>query len=163
MNNKDNKFIINSKKFDGKIYRSWQADLIERTNVLYVFKGVFDTEINHAHLGVIRRDTISYEYFWTNRWYSIFKFHEPGGEMRNFYCNVNMPPTIGGNVLEYVDLDIDVLIWRDFSVEILDLEEFKINADRHKYPRQIRENVDASLKEILYLAKNRLFPFNLAK
>lgn len=153
-------FTINSRKFDGSIHRSWRADLMEEKNSLLVFEGVFETEINHSHLGIIRPGTVSYEYYWTDRWYNIFRFHEPEGSLRNFYCNVNQPPVLNGSILDYVDLDIDVLVWKDFSFEVLDVDEFKDNAKKFKYSVELIEKIDESLKEILNLANNKLFPFN---
>jgi protein associated with RNAse G/E len=160
MNQKQNTFTINSRKFDGEIYRSWKAELIEQTKTLLIFAGIFENEINHTHLGIIRPGTVSYEYYWTNRWYNIFRFHEPEGELRNFYCNVNQPPVFDGSSLNYIDLDIDVLVWKDLSFEILDWDEYKDNADKFKYSPELKNKVNESLKEILNLIKNKSFPFD---
>src|SRR5215218_7367004 len=119
---------INSRKFDGYIDKSWQAELVEETDKILIFAGIFDKEISHTHLGVIRRGTISYEYYWKYKWFNIFRFHEPEGQLRNFYCNVNMPPQFQNNVLDYIDLDVDVVVWKDLSHEILDLDEFELHA-----------------------------------
>ncbi len=151
---------INSRKFDGTIHRSWKADLIEETQELITFVGTFEKEIKHPHLGVIRRGTISYEYYWKSRWFNIFRFHEPDGDLRNFYCNVNQPPVFDGIELNYVDLDIDVLVWRDFTFLILDTEEFEINTATFKYPPEILTKVDESLKTILKMIVDKSFPFN---
>ncbi|HXG83214.1 MAG TPA: DUF402 domain-containing protein [Pyrinomonadaceae bacterium] len=153
-------FTINSRKFDGALHRSWKAELTERTENLLTFVGKFEKEISHPNLKVIRRGTVSYEFYWTNRWYNIFRFHEPEGGLRNFYCNVNQPPVCTGNVLDYVDLDIDVLVWKDLSFEILDLDEYKANADKFNYPSELKNKVGKSLREILNLIKNKTFPFN---
>ncbi len=118
---------INSRKFDGKIHRSWKAKLIEQKNSLLTFIGVFEKEIIHAHLGIIGRGTVSYEFYWLNRCYNVFRFHEPDGRFRNFYCNINLPPKFENNVLDYIDLDLDLLVWQDFSYQILDSEEFEEN------------------------------------
>lgn len=157
--NKD--FIINSLKLDGKIHRAWKATLINETSEIIIFEGVFDKEIKHSHLGVIRRGTVSREFYWKNRWYNVFRFHEPTGDLRNFYCNINKPPVIESSVLNYIDLDVDVLVWKDFSFEILDLEEFEENAEKFNYSLELREKVNQSLEELLELIRNRKFPFDL--
>jgi protein associated with RNAse G/E len=154
---------INSRKFDGKIHRSWKAELIEETSDLYVFVGVFDFEVKHSKLGVIRRNTISHEYYWKNKWFNIFRFHEPDGNLRNFYCNINQPPELKNRVLDYIDLDIDVLVWRDFSLEILDLDEFEENIIKYQYSTELQRKVHSSLAEILNLVKKRKFPFDYQK
>lgn len=153
--------VINSRKFDGKIHKTWRAELIEQKESLLTFVGEFEKEIKHSHLGVIRRGTISYEFYWLDDWFSIFRFHEPDGSLRNFYCNINMPPTFENNVLDYVDLDIDVLVWKDFSIEILDEDEFAENAEKYNYSAEIKSKAKESLEKILRLAENRKFPFDI--
>jgi protein associated with RNAse G/E len=156
-----NKIItINSRKYDGKPHRSWKAELIETNNSLFEFVGKFEKEIIHSHLGVIGRDTISYEFYWLERWYNVFRFHEPDGSLRNFYCNINMPPKFESGVLDYVDLDIDIVVWRDFSRQILDVEEFEVNSDKYNYPNALRKKVRDSLSELISMIDNKVFPFD---
>jgi protein associated with RNAse G/E len=156
------KFVtINSRKFDNKIHRSWKAELIEQNDSLLIFVGEFEKEVKHSHLGVIRRGTISYEYYWLDRWYNIFRFHEPGGALRNFYCNINMPPQFENDVLDYVDLDIDILVWKDFKYEILDADELEENAEKYNYSQELKQTVALNVKELINIIENRKYPFNL--
>lgn len=152
--------LINSKKFDGRICKSWQVELIKQENSLLIFKGVFDREIRHHDLGFIRRGTISYEYYWLDCWFNIFKFYEPDGVFRNFYCNINLPPELKNGVLEYVDLDIDVIVWKDFSMNILDLDEFEKNSKDYNYPEELKKNADLALVSVIKNIENRRFPFD---
>lgn len=156
----NNIVVINSRKFDGIIHRSWNARLIEQRSSLLLFVGEFEKEVSHPFLGVIRCGTVSYEFYWLDRWYNVFRFHEPDGSLRNFYCNVNMPPEFQNDVLDYVDLDIDVLVWKDFSHQILDVEEFEENAKNFSYTENLRKQVRTSLSELSYLIENRIFPFD---
>lgn len=151
---------IISRKYDGSLHRSWKAELLRRTNSLLVFVGEFAEEITHQHLGVIGRGTTSYEFFWLDCYYNVFRFHEPDGAFRNFYCNINLPPVFADDVLEYVDLDVDVLVWTDFSYQILDADEFEENAARFSYPNRLREQVLAAQNELIDKIENRLFPFD---
>ena len=160
MRNQKKIININSRKYDGKIHRSWKAEFIEQKNSLITFVGEFDQEVIHTHLGVIRRGTVSYEYYWLNRWYNIFRFHEPDGSLRNFYCNINMPPTFENDIINYVDLDVDILVWKDFSFEVLDLEEFKENSIKFNYSQEIYKETFKSLEELKTMIEKRLFPFS---
>lgn len=151
---------INSRKFDGGIHKSWNARLIERNEDLLIFVGEFENEIEHPSLGVIRRGTVSHEFYWLDRGYNIFRFHEPAGDFRNFYCNLNLPPTFENGVLDYVDLEIDVLVRKDFSIQILDADEFEENARIFGYSNDLRETVAGNLKKVLSLIEQRIFPFD---
>jgi protein associated with RNAse G/E len=151
---------INSRKFNGKIHRSWKADLIEKRDSLLIFVGVFENEVRHSKLGIIRPGTISYEYYWLDHWYNVFRFHEPEGELRNFYCNINMPPKFENNILDYIDLEIDVLISKNFETEILDREEFDENSKLFGYPEDLIAKTFATLDELLKIIEIRGFPFD---
>jgi uncharacterized protein len=155
----NHKVKINSRKFNGRIHRSWKADFIEKQDSLLIFVGEFEEEVRHSKLGIIRPGTISYEYYWLDRWYNIFKFHEPEGELRNYYCNLNMPPTFENNILDYIDLEIDVLVSQNFDTEILDLDEFEENAKLFGYPDELIAKTFETLDELLKFIETRTFPF----
>ena len=151
---------VQARKFDGSVHRSWEVQLEAETVDLWIFKGVFKEEISHPLLGVIRPGTISIEFYWKNRCYNVFRFHEPEGSLRNFYCNVNLPPVLEGDELSYIDLDLDILVNPDLSYQIVDLDEFSENAAKHQYPPEIIEKADRSIRELESLINNRSFPFD---
>lgn len=151
-------FTINSRKFDGRIQRTWKCRLAELDDERVVFRGVFENEVQHGDLGLISQGTISWEYFWLDRWYSIFRFLEPDGRLRNFYCNVNMPPTLDGDTLDFVDLDIDIVVWPDRSYAVLDVEEFEANSHLLDYPAEVRQNAARAVDEIIGLIESEGLP-----
>ena len=151
---------INSRKYDLSLRRSWTCELVEQCDPLLVFVGVFDEDLAHPGLGEIKSGTISYEYYWLDRWYNVFRFHEPDGGFRNYYCNINMPPTFENGVLDYVDLDIDVLVWKDAVYEVVDRDDFEANVLKYGYPDSIREKVEETLVHLIGEIKAQNFPFN---
>jgi protein associated with RNAse G/E len=151
---------VDSLKFDGRLHRSWPARLVRQTGALVVIEGVFETEVRHALLGTIHAGTLSTEFYWTDRWYSVFRFREPSGALRNYYCNVNRPAEFDDGVLSFVDLDIDVLVAPDFSYTVLDEDEFETHAARFGYDESLRARVRDSLAELLRLIETRAFPFD---
>lgn len=144
-----NKFVtVNSLAYNGEVRRSWQCELIERNDPLLVFVGTFDRDVEHRELGLIRKGTISYEYYWLDRWYNIFRFHEADNALRNYYCNINMPPTFVGSELNYIDLDIDIVVWPDMRYQVLDRDEFDAAAAVFDYSADIREMVESTVAEL---------------
>ena len=152
--------IVRACKFDGTEHRRWPARLIGRVGSLVVLYATFDEEINHALLGKIAPGTKSLEYYWTDRWYNVFRFSEPTGELRNYYCNVNAPPVFEDGVLSYIDLDVDILVAPDLSYSILDEDEFETHALRFNYPQEVRRNAQLALLELIHLIEGREFPFD---
>lgn len=151
---------INALSFDGRLRKSWQAEIVRTSPPLLIARGVFDTEIQHPHLDVIRPGTISYEYFWTDRWYNIFRFDDPKHGFRQFYCNLCMPPTLSSDTLSYVDLDIDVIVGADGVAAVLDEDEFVENAEGMQYPAEVHEQTRLALSELHELIERREFPFD---
>lgn len=153
---------VNARKYDGSIHRSWQAALVRQTNELFELDGVFTEAIVHGDLGTIAAGTHSHEYYWLDKCFSVFVFTEPDGTLRNYYCNINLPPKLTGEVLDYIDLDIDVLVAADLSYRILDREEYEENAEKYGYPDEVSAKVEAALAELKQMIAGREFPFNAA-
>ena len=150
---------VQARKFDGRLHRQWPAQLVEQAGPLVVLDAVFAAEIQHPLLGLIARGTRSTEYYWTDRWYSVFRFRAPDGRLLNYYCNINQPAHFDGAVLSFVDLDIDVLVAPDLSYRVLDEDEFARHATQFNYSPALRAQVHRALKELLALIERREFPF----
>ncbi|HEV7906056.1 MAG TPA: DUF402 domain-containing protein [Pyrinomonadaceae bacterium] len=151
---------VQALKFDGRLHRTWQANLVAQDDSLVIVEGVFEEEIRHPQLGTIEPGTRSTEYYWTDRCYSIFRFLQPSGELRNYYCNINLPAEFDGSILSFVDLDIDVLVAPDFSYRVLDEEEFIANAALYVYPEDVRAAVPHALAELIGIIERRDYPFD---
>jgi protein associated with RNAse G/E len=155
--------IVRACKYDGTEHRRWPARITKAADNLLILDAEFTEDIHHQLLGTVERGTTSIEYYWFDRWYNIFRFLKPTGELRSFYCNVNIPPTFEGQVLSYIDLDIDILVAPDLTYQIVDEDEFDINAARYDYPLNVRECAYQALTELVSLIEKRDFPFSSLK
>ena len=155
------RILVRTHKYDGTEHRRWHAEVIRYESPLIVLDARFDRDIQHDLLGTIASGTLSTEFYWLDRWYNVFRFAEPDRSLKSFYCNINMPPVFDGEVLSYVDLDIDVLVEPDFSYRVLDLEDFEANAELYSYPADIRDNAQRALDDLLKLVESRAFPFDV--
>jgi len=155
------RILVRTHKYDGAEHRRWFAEVIKYESPLIVLDAQFDQDIQHDLLGTIASGTLSTEFYWLDRWYNVFRFSEPDRSLKSFYCNINMPPVFDGEILSYVDLDIDVLVEPDFSYRVLDLEDFEANAELYSYPADIRESAHRALDDLLKLVESRAFPFDV--
>jgi len=151
---------VRTHKYDGAEHRRWAARLLTFEPPLVILDAEFDQDIEHDLLGTIASGTLSTEYYWLDRWYNVFRFSNGDRSLRSFYCNLNLPPTFDGELLSYVDLDIDVLVQPDFSFQVLDLDDFERNAQTYNYPDHLRQNVDHALEDLIRLIETKSFPFN---
>lgn len=152
--------VVSVLKYDGIEHRRWPARIAKIEGPLLVLDAVFEDEIEHDLLGTISSGTISTEYYWLDRWYNVFRFSDANRKLKNYYCNVNQPPSFDGRVLSYIDLDIDVLVAPDLTYKILDVEDFEENARRYAYPEDVHANAHRALIELIRLIEARAFPFS---
>ena len=155
-----NKIDVIVRKYDGREHRRWHARVVKHEGSLLILDAVFEEQIEHDLLGTISSGTISTEYYWLDRWYNVFRFSDQSCHLKNYYCNVNQPPSFDGRVLSYIDLDIDVLVAPDLTYRILDLDDFEANARAYAYPEDVQANAHGALKELTNLIEARAFPFN---
>ena len=146
-------------KYDGSEHRRWLATVVKQEASLLVLDASFSEEISHELLGTIVSGTRSIEYYWLDRWYNVFRFSQPNGELRSYYCNVNIPPKFDGQTLSYVDLDIDILVEPDLTYRVVDLKDFEQNARRYDYSTEVQTNASRALIELIDLIESRAFPF----
>ena len=152
--------VVSVRKYDGREHRRWRARVAKHEGSLLILDAVFDEEIEHDLLGTIALGTVSTEYYWLDRWYNVFRFSDPDRKLKNFYCNINQPPSFDGRVLSYIDLDIDVFVAPDLTYKILDLDDFEANATAFAYPEDVQANAHRALKELTELIEARAFPFD---
>jgi uncharacterized protein len=146
-------------KHDGTEYRRWNASLSRREDDLLVLDAEFNVDVSHELLGEIKHGTRTVEYYWLNRWYNVFRFLKDDGTTRLWYCNINTPLKFRDGVLTYVDLDIDILVQPDFSFQLLDMEEFEMNARKYGYSDEEKRQAHKALEELIAMIEKREFPF----
>ena len=72
-----------------------------------------------------RRGDIFTEWFYSDRWYNVFRIEDgTGGTLRGWYCNITRPAQIGEDVVSADDLALDVFVAPDGSLQLLDEDEF---------------------------------------
>jgi len=146
-------------KYDRVLHRTWDAELLRHDGALVVLDARFSEEIIHDQLGTIAGGTHSLEYYWLDRWYNVFRFSQPDGRLRSYYCNVNSPPEFDGATLSYVDLDLDIVVDPDGSYRVLDNEDFDTNAKRYGYSDEVQASARRAVAELVTMIETRAFPF----
>ena len=151
---------VRAYKYDGLLHRKWPAQLLRQEGSLIVLDARFTEEVIHESLGTIPCGTLSLEHYWLDRWYNVFRFAQPNGQLRNYYCNVNVPATFEDHILSYVDLDLDILVEPNFTYRILDIEDFESNVRYYEYPPDVQINARRALDELVGMIETRAFPFD---
>jgi protein associated with RNAse G/E len=69
-----------------------------------------------------------------------------------------LPPQFSGEVLDYVDLDIDVLVWPDLTYAVLDQDDYVAAAIAFDYPTYVKTEVERTLSGLVELIESGNLP-----
>ena len=92
------------------------------------------------------------ETYYIDRWYNIFEIHDRGDDsLRGWYCNIGYPAEIQMDIISYIDLALDLLVFTDGQQLVLDEDEY------HALPLvpTVRAQADKALQELQELFAHR--------
>jgi uncharacterized protein len=96
-------------------------------------------------------------FFMPNHWFNVVALIEDKGI--RYYCNLASPPYRYGEVLTYIDYDLDVVVLPDGTVYELDREEYHRHKAEYRYSEAVEAQVEAGLMILNTTIANKAFPF----
>ncbi len=142
----ENSQLITVVKLDhnGKRVTSYQGRIMQRDDYSVVLQARW--ERGRMELGYVTFEPEDrlVEFFFTNRWYSIFEIHAGSDDrLKGWYCNISRPAVFSDDSLSAIDLELDLFVHPDGRIEILDQDEFDALNLRQKDPAAWQEARDA--------------------
>jgi hypothetical protein len=86
-------------------------------------------------------------FFIPGQWYNVVALLEDYGV--RYYCNVASPPYVAGNVLTYIDYDLDVIRAPGGNVQVVDQEEYELHRLNYRYSEAVQQKVQIGLQRLL--------------
>jgi protein associated with RNAse G/E len=109
----------------GKELLSYPGVVVEQGSTWIQVRCVFQVDWVDLDHFVMQRGDIFVEWFYTDRWYNVFRVeHGETGQLKGWYCNVTRPAQIDKQGVRADDLALDVLVMPDGTLHILDEDEF---------------------------------------
>ena len=97
------------------------------------------------------------ETHYTDHWFNIFEIHDAGDDhLKGWYCNITRPARIEQGHIYTEDLALDLLVFPDSGVRVLDEDEFE-NID---ISDSDRKNALSALEELKQWVEARKGPFS---
>ncbi|MFX3631310.1 MAG: DUF402 domain-containing protein [Candidatus Pristimantibacillus sp.] len=159
-------YIIKSFKHDGHIHRTWQHNWLvpsERLaeehrdeSMLVLINRQTPIQEANGKLWVSRVPAVSF--FVPGEWFNIVALLEDTGV--RYYCNIASPPYIQGDVLTYIDYDLDVIRKADGSRQVVDQDEYEMHKIAYHYPKMVEDKVGEGLKSLLGRMDKGSSPFH---
>jgi predicted RNA-binding protein associated with RNAse of E/G family len=102
----------------------YQGTVLHRNDESLTLVAFFDRQDMLFHGMRFNEGDRFIETYYTRRWYNIFEIHDrKDDQLRGWYCNITQPAQIDGNLISYIDLALDLLVFPDGKQIVLDREE----------------------------------------
>jgi len=116
--------IIKNDSLGNKVWE-YDGEILEQTASAVLVKALF----NRSDLlfnGISLRAGDSFlELYPFDQWFNIYEIHDKEDDLvKGWYCNVTRPPKISEDQISYEDLALDLLVYPDRKMLVLDQDEF---------------------------------------
>jgi uncharacterized protein len=105
----------------------WQytGEAVARGATWVCLDAYFNRDDVDAGYVVFRRGDRMTEWFYSDRWYNIFRLQDvQTGQLKGWYCNITRPALISDSTIAADDLALDVFIAPSGALTLLDEDEF---------------------------------------
>ena len=103
----------------------YTGQVIERHEKYLRLEALFNRDDMPFHGITFGRGDRFIESYFSDKWYNIYEIHDrETDELKGWYCNVTSPARIEKEQVSYVDLALDLLVYPDKSMLVLDEDEF---------------------------------------
>ncbi len=154
---KGQQFSIHCYKHDGSLHRTWdEATVLFENDEMLICgnnKTIVTENDGHSH----RTNEPAILFFYKKHWFNVIGQLKPYGLF--YYCNIASPYLIDGNIIKYIDYDLDLRVFPDGGYRILDNNEYNYHRRLMHYPTAIDNIIRKELSYLIELKKNMLGPF----
>ncbi|WP_139991631.1 DUF402 domain-containing protein [Paenibacillus paridis] len=157
--------VIKSFKHNGHIHRTWQqnwlvsnellADEHKEESMKVLINRQTPIQESDGKIWVSRVPAVSF--FIPGQWFNVVALLEESGI--RYYCNIASPPYLQGDVLTYIDYDLDVIRSADGSRHVVDQDEYDMHKAAYHYPQMVEDKVQAGLEALLHRIDQKQSPF----
>jgi len=147
----ENEVTVIKRRHDGAEVWRYTGKVLERTTDAIVLEAFFTR--NDMPLGYVtlRHGDRMVEYFYADRWYNIFQIHDvDDNHVKGWYCNFTRPAHLADGVVAADDLELDLFVYPDGRILVLDEEEFdalSLSADESGQVRGALETLRRMVQE----------------
>lgn len=108
----------------GREVISYPGTVLERRDGAIVLETSWDREPLDLGFVVLEPDDRWTEFFYSNRWYNVFRIEAKDGHLKGWYCNITRRARITEHEVAAEDLALDLWVGPDGETTVLDEDEF---------------------------------------
>ncbi|NLW14670.1 MAG: DUF402 domain-containing protein [Erysipelothrix sp.] len=148
---------VQTYKHDGSIHRTWSSATVldvDASKIVAITYKTWVVESNNRKW-FTREPAILFYYF--DRWYNVMAMIRKRGIY--YYCNLASPIIYDGEAIKNIDYDLDVKMYPDGNIVLLDEDEFSRHQNQMHYPKDIIHIVETEKDRLMNVAMAKEYPF----
>ncbi|HKM11535.1 MAG: DUF402 domain-containing protein [Bacilli bacterium] len=149
---------IQGYKHDGSFHRYWSRNfLIDITEDFFIVvsKKTRVVEANGRYW-YSREPAVSF--FHRRQWWNAIGMIKPEGI--SFYVNIASPALLDQNIIKYIDYDVDLKMYPNGEIRLLDEREYARHARQFEYGEKIEEIIRFTIADLMKKIQKNDFPFS---
>ena len=149
---------VQTYKHDGSTHRTWSSATVLDVDDEKIVAITYKTWVveSDGRRWFTREPAICFYYL--DRWYNIMAMIRKRGIF--YYCNLASPSIYDGEAIKNIDYDLDVKVFPDGNILLLDRDEFEYHQVLMDYDPDIIEIVENEQKRLVNLVRSKWEPFN---
>ncbi len=155
---KNEMVFIQSYKHDGSLHRTWSKGYVleaDEEKYVVVTNKTWVIE-SDGRRWFTREPAICF--FYTKKWFNVITMIRKTGIY--YYCNLASPSLYDGEAIKNIDYDLDVKVFPDGKIDILDEDEYDEHRLKMNYGEEIESIVEKAMEDLLQIIHEKKEPFN---
>ncbi|GAK06013.1 cysteinyl-tRNA synthetase [Geomicrobium sp. JCM 19037] len=137
---------IRSYKHNGSLHRVWEQSTVLKSTSQEIIGGNDKIIVQEGSGHAWRTREPAIFYFHHQKWFNIIAMIRNDGI--HYYCNIGTPCAYDSEALKYIDYDLDIKVYPDNSMQLLDEDEYEEHRKLMKYPFDIEQKVAEGVGEL---------------
>ncbi|MFA6666834.1 MAG: DUF402 domain-containing protein [Bacilli bacterium] len=149
---------VHGYKHDGRMHRIWDAVFVVEEKDDYVVVASNRTKVIEHDFRVWHTKEPAIMIYFKNSWFNVIAMLKDVGI--TYYVNLASPFVIDRGVVKYIDYDLDMKLFPDNQIKIIDVREYAYHRRKYGYSDEIDKILRYNLKSIKEIMTLREFPFD---
>lgn len=149
--------IIQAYKHNEELHREWSHSYVLEDNEDYFVAASIRASVVESDGRKWHTKEPAIFILSKKHWFNVIAMLKEGGV--GYYVNIASPSIYDKGFIKYIDYDLDIKLYGDGTVKLLDVSEYRKHAIEQNYPDEIREILEKSVDNIYDMINNKKFPF----
>lgn len=150
---------IQSFKHNGDTHRLWDRGLVLEDNNDYVVVATKRAKVieNNGRTWFTKEPAVTI--FSKKHWFNVICMLKKTKGI-TYYCNIASPCIVENSTIKYVDYDLDIKLFPNGIIKILDEKEYSLHKEKYQYSGDLDKVLYKQLDYVRLLMEDKKFPFD---